>query len=206
MLTDTKSKGTVQRQPRGRMAPFSRDQLLLIRAALKAKGMRRELAILNLGIDSMLRGGDLLSLKVRDVRDHQGGIVETVIKRQDKTDRSVLLNLTPKTRESLSDLIRAEDKWTDDYLFTAHGDPHGKALSTTMLRILVKQWAGLCHADPSRYSNHSLRRTKAAFIYGETRDVESVRVLLGHASLSQTIAYLGVTEADAGAVARRFDI
>lgn len=188
------------------MAPFTAEQLMLIRAALKAKGLTRDLALLNLGIDSMLRCSDLLALRVRDVLDHRGAFVDTLTWLQRKTQQPVVVNLTPKTHEALAALIEEEGKRADDFLFTAGGHPHGPQLSSDMLRILVKQWAKLCHADPSRYSNHSLRRTKAAHIYAQTRDVEAVRVLLGHRSLSQTIAYLGVTEADAGAVARRFDI
>lgn len=201
-----KAKAVLQRQPRGRMDPFTRDQLLLIRAALKAKGHTRDLALLNLGVDSMLRGGDLLALRVRDVVDAQGEFRASLVLRQEKTSRPVQINLTPKTHEALAALILEEDKRPDDFLFTATGCPHGPRLSTAMLRLLVKSWARLCHADPVRYSNHSLRRTKAAILYAETRDVESIRVLLGHTSLSQTIAYLGVTEADAGAIARNFDV
>lgn len=201
-----KTKALERRNPRGRMTPFTREQLLLIRAALKAKGLIRDLAILNLGIDSMLRGGDLLALRVRDVVDANGEFRSSLVLRQEKTSRPVQINLTPKTHEALAALIVAEGKRPDDFLFTAGGDPRGAHLSTAMLRLLVKQWARLCHADPARYSNHSLRRTKASILYAETRDVESIRVLLGHTSLSQTIAYLGVTEADAGAIARNFDV
>lgn len=201
-----KAKAISRRLPRGRMDPFTRDQLLLIRAALKAKGLTRDLALLNLGVDSMLRGGDLLALRVRDVVDHKGDFLPAVVLRQEKTSRPVQINLTSKTHEALAALVVEEGKRPDDFLFTATGHPHGPALSTAMLRLLVKSWAKMAHANPARFSNHSLRRTKAAILYAETRDVESIRVLLGHTSLSQTIAYLGVTEADAGAVARNFDV
>lgn len=38
---------------------------------------------------------------------------------------------------------------------------------------------GHARLDPAVYSSHSLRRTKAAFIYEQTRNVEAVRELLG---------------------------
>jgi integrase len=188
------------------MQPFSRDQIALIRASLKARGHPRDMALFSLGIDAMLRGGDLLALKVADVRDIHGRILDRLTVLQGKTRTPVHITLTQKTRELLAALIEAQGKWGDDFLFTPDRAPHGKALTEVSLRRLVKSWAELCHLDPRRYSNHSLRRSKAVYVYRETRNAEAVRQMLGHSSLRHTVAYLGVGAEEVSDLARKFDI
>ena len=51
----------------GQKAPFKVKDIWALRVRLQMEGRVRELALFNLGIDSKLRGCDLVSLKVRDV-------------------------------------------------------------------------------------------------------------------------------------------
>ena len=51
----------------GQKAPFKVKDIWALRVRLQMQGRVRELALFNLGIDSKLRGCDLLALKVRDV-------------------------------------------------------------------------------------------------------------------------------------------
>jgi hypothetical protein len=51
----------------GQMAPFKLKDIWALRVRLQMEGRVRELAPFNLGIDSKLRGCDLVGLKVRDV-------------------------------------------------------------------------------------------------------------------------------------------
>jgi hypothetical protein len=53
--------------PRGQKRPFRPREVWAIRARLEMLGQIRNLALLNLAIDSKLRGCDLVSLKVSDV-------------------------------------------------------------------------------------------------------------------------------------------
>jgi len=61
--------------------------------------------------------------------------------------------------------------------------------------------------DPKKYGNESLRRTKALHILNGTGDLETARVLLGHAKIESTARYLRIAaRPDPLAVARAFDI
>jgi hypothetical protein len=51
----------------GQKLPFKLKDIWALRVRLRMKGRVRELALFNLGIDSKLRGCDLVALKVRDV-------------------------------------------------------------------------------------------------------------------------------------------
>jgi integrase len=200
------NKKTKPKKARWQMEPFSRESLQLIRASLKAQGATRDSALLSTGVDSMLRCGDLLRLRVLDVRDHVGGIRERFNIVQEKTGATVQVTLTPKTREALAELIAAEGKWLEDYLFTPEGKPHDRHISEVLLRRIVKGWARIAHLDPRRYSGHSLRRSKAVLVYRETRNVAAVSRMLGHSSLAHTLGYLGVREDEVFDLARKFDI
>ena len=51
----------------GQKAPFKLKDIWALRVRLQMESRVRELALFNLGIDSKLRGCDLVSLKVRDI-------------------------------------------------------------------------------------------------------------------------------------------
>ena len=51
----------------GQKAPFKVKDIWALRVRLQMENRVRELALFNLGIDSKLRGCDLVALKVRDI-------------------------------------------------------------------------------------------------------------------------------------------
>jgi integrase len=164
------------------------------------------MALLNVGVDTMLRASDLVRLSVDKLRDHRGDIVRDFAVRQKKTGEPVLLALSDRTRASVAALIEGEGKYERDFLFTREGQPHGQRMTEMTLRRLVKAWAEFAGLDPAKYSGHSLRRTKAVLIYHETHNYEAVRQLLGHTTLAHTVAYLGVNTTDVLNLSRRFEI
>jgi site-specific recombinase XerD len=83
----------------------------------------------------------------------------------------------------------------------------GWPLSGRQLTRLLKGWVVEAGLDPTAYGIESLRRTKALHILKGTGDLQTVRVLLGHAQIESTARYLGLkTKADPIAVCRAFDI
>src|SRR5262249_54700949 len=62
---------------------------------LANEGNLRDLALFSMGIDTMLRGDDLLGLKVEDVTDHTGEVVEQCTIGQQKTGKSTVVALLP---------------------------------------------------------------------------------------------------------------
>lgn len=56
----------------GQKAPFKLKDIWALRVRLQMESRVRELALFNLGIDSKLRGCDLVSLKVRDIYEPIG--------------------------------------------------------------------------------------------------------------------------------------
>lgn len=198
------NKGRAQGQKRA----LTVAQVRRVKELLEEHGRIRDLALFSLALDTLLRASDLLALRVSDVRDAAGEIRSGVTIRQKKTGQPLTVELSTSTRVALAHLIHAEAKAAVDYLFAAR---RPSALPTPLSRRwyghLVKDWAQLAGiTDTAAFSTHSLRRTRAAYIYENTNNLEAVRRVLGHKSLASTSAYLGVDDSKALDVARKFQL
>src|SRR5208337_3564075 len=148
----------------------------------------RDLALLRVGIDSMLRSSDIVALTVRYVM-HNGEVVSQFAVKQTKTSKVVQCDLSDKTRAALADWPNLNPEMTpEDHVF---------AITTRQHQRIVKGWCALLKLDGALYSTHSIRRTKPAHLYAKTKNLAACKELLGHANVSETGAYLGVTNEDA---------
>src|ERR1700740_1714120 len=109
----------------GQKAPLKLKEIWAIRVRLQLEHRARELALFNLGIDSKLRGCDLVKLKVQDIC-HGNRVASRAIVMQQKTQRPVQFELTPATRDAVEDWIRTANLSQEDYLFPSriHHSPH----------------------------------------------------------------------------------
>jgi site-specific recombinase XerC len=113
---------TVHREPWnkgklvGQKAPFKLKDIWALRVRLQMESRVRELALFNLGIDSKLRGCDLVGLKVRDVC-HGDQVAARAIVVQHKTQRPVQFEITPAARDAVQAWIRLVGLKPEDYLF-----------------------------------------------------------------------------------------
>lgn len=185
----------------GQKAPLRLSDIYALRARLDLAGQVRNRALLDLAIDSKLRGCDLVTLKVRDIC-HGGQIAHRAIILQRKTRRPVQFEITEQTRMTVQAWIVKAGLRQDDYLFPSrlHASPH---LATRQYYRIVKEWVEAIGLDPSAYGTHSLRRTKATLIYRRTHNLRAVQLLLGHTKIESTVRYLGVELDDALELAER---
>ena len=179
----------------GQKPPLRLRELWAIRVRLQLSGTVRNLALFNLAIDSKLRGCDLVSLRVRDVS--QGTVVSRrAIVLQRKTNRPVQFEITEQTRACLLAWIHLARLSLTDYLFPG-GRSHDAHLSTRQYARIVHAWVRSIGLDPYNYGTHSMRRTKVALIYRQTKNLRAIQLLLGHTKLESTVRYLGVEVDDA---------
>ena len=184
-----------QRQARCQKTPLKLKEIWAIRIRLQIGHRTRELALLDLGLDSKLRACDLVGLRVRDIS--QGGRVATrAMVMQQKTARPVQFEITPPTREAVSEWIREARLSNDDYLFPSrvHDAPH---LGTRQYARILDAWLVEIGLDPTAYGTHTIRRTKASMIYRRTKNIRAVQLLIGHSKLESTVRYLGIEVEDA---------
>ena len=164
----------------------------------------RELALFNLGIDSKLRGCDLVALKVRDVC-HGEQVASRAVVMQHKTQRPVQFEITPAARDAVHKWIRSASLKSDDHLFPSriHGSPH---LGTRQYARILEGWVAELGLEPAEYGTHSMRRTKATLIYRRTRNLRAVQLLLGHSKRDPTVRYLGIEVDDVLEISEQTEI
>ena len=78
----------------GQKAPVKLKEIWALRVSLQMESRVREIALFNLGIDSKLRGCDLVSLRLRDIC-HGDQVAARATVMQHKTQRPVQFELTP---------------------------------------------------------------------------------------------------------------
>ena len=189
----------------GQKKPFTVEQIKHLSRLLSQNSEHRNLCLFCIGIDSCLRGSDLVRLKVGDVVDKYGHVKSELRIAQQKTGGIVVAALSPQTCNAISALVEKGQLTVDDWLF--RGNPHhrNQPISTNHLRRLVKRWAVMLGVDATNYSSHSLRRSKPSYLYSQGVRPEMLRFLLGHQSLKSTQEYLGIDRNQALDFARQFD-
>ena len=164
--------------------------------------------LLNLSVDLMLRGGDLLRLRVSDVLTESGTVKSEVKIKQQKTKKTTLS--IPLSKNSINVIKKyIVGREMDDFVFRSQFSHFtNKPLSIFQYSRIVKKWMGehLGLDDVSSFSTHSLRKTKSSVIYQKTQSVEIVRRLLGQSSVTATSSYLGIEDSDALEVARTINV
>ena len=157
---------------------------------MQIAGRTRDLALFNLGIDSKLRGCDLVRLRVSDIA-HGDQILSRAKVVQKKTGKPVSFEVTPETRGALQGWVAEAGLSAGDFLFFSRID-RNRHLTTRQYARRVHEWVDLIEADANEYGTHSLRRSKATLIYRRTKNLRAVQLLLGHTKLESTLRYLGV--------------
>ena len=181
--------------------PLNENQVKSLRKLVSGKPLHE--LLLNLSVDLMLRGSDLMNLKVSDVISENGKVKTEVMVKQKKTKKSTLR--IPLSDNSIKTIQKhLMDRSRDDYIFKGQKSYTGKPISVIQYTRIVKQWMEMLGVDSMDYSSHSMRKTKPTVIYEKTKNIDAVRRLLGHSSVTATSSYIGVTDNSALDLARTY--
>ena len=148
-------------------------------------GSPRDLALFVVGINTALRGCDLVSLtagEVRSILENPDGNV----KRERKTGHKRRLTANPAVRGVLTQLLSTRDFADEERIFQGQRGP----ITTPYLWRLVKSWCAAINL-PGHYGAHTLRKTwgyQQRVRFGV--DIATLMHVFGHASQRQTLAYL----------------
>lgn len=175
-----------------RVEPIRSQQAIAAIEALLASQPRNR-AIFCLGTNTNLRAIDMLKLTVGEVLGLLPGDLLVVREKKTKKLRRLVLNRK---------VILALGAWLDEHpdarpeapLFLSQG--RSAPLTVPSLNNLVKLW---CRQVGLRgnYGSHSLRKTFGyvhRVVHGT--DIPTLMVMFNHSSQKQTLAYLGIEEAE----------
>lgn len=143
-----------------------------------------------MGINNGLRTGDLLKLKVNDIKDMKIG--DTLIINEGKTGKRNILIMNKSIHKSLQIYLEALKPTNDDYLFASRKG--NKAVTIQCVNNMVKRWAHTINLK-SNYGAHSLRKTWGYIqrtIYGVGFEILCKR--FNHSSPAITMRYLGIED------------
>lgn len=150
----------------------------------------RDLLLFTLGINNGLRIGDLLRLKVKDLKGLKAG--QGLKVRESKTGKANVLMLNATSHKLFKEYMKALAPDDDDYLFKSNkGD--NEPISVPYVSQLIKGW---CREVGLRgnFGSHSLRKTFGCIQrkkFGVSWELLSAR--FNHSSLATTKRYLGIT-------------
>jgi integrase len=187
--------GETQQHFRGAKLPLKPMHIWGMRVRLQVERRWRDLALLDVALDSKLRGCDLVALRMSDVLTG-GAVRRRAIVIQQKAGRPVQFEITDQARQSISRWLGQRHPGPEDWLFPSRMD-RARHLSARQYARLVKRWVKLIELEPSAYATHSLRRTKVSLLYRKTGNLRACQLLLGHTKLESTVRYLGVEIDDA---------
>jgi integrase len=161
----------------------------------------RNLCLFTLGINTAFRTGELLSIRLGQVRHLQVG--DALDLKQSKTRTYRLVTLNRPSIEAIHYYLRHDPqlRLADDtsYLFYSR---FGEVLTVPTVTNLVKRW---CQAVGLRgnYGSHTMRKTWGWWQYKRGKPVPLLMEAYGHATQKQTLDYLCI---QAEEVAELYDL
>jgi integrase len=143
----------------------------------------RDYFLLFMGLNCGLRIGDLLQLRVMDVRNK----AELRIIMQ-KNEKELVIPLNPEVQQEIKKYTK--DKSETEFLFVSReGD--NKPITTKQAERVLKEAAKACGIE--NWGTHSMRKSFGYHFYQLNQDVHYLMKLFGHRSQTQTLGYIGIT-------------
>lgn len=156
----------------------------------------RDYVLFVVGVTTGYRAGDLVKLKVRDIKEALRRKEFTVYEGKKMNSKNIreknrkprIVEIIPAVARILKEYIK--DKKDYQYIFTSrkgNNQPIGVQAVSNILKE-AGEYFGLYDI-----SAHSMRKTYAYKIYIESdKDIVAVKELLGHSSIEETKRYIGL--------------
>ncbi|MDM5229340.1 site-specific integrase [Cytobacillus sp. NJ13] len=136
-----------------------------------------------LGINVALRVSDLLSLKVKDLRNRTH-----LVMKESKTGKEKRQIISPTLKKEINKYTKGMD--SEDWLFPSRkGDKPISRVQAYRILNEVAQRVGV-----EEIGSHSLRKTFAFHYYQATNDIVTIQQLLNHSTPAVTLRYIGVNQ------------
>lgn len=161
----------------------SKEQLEDMKWSLKKFCSERDYILFLLGINTGLRIGDLLKLRVSDVRRKK-----RILIREGKTRKTRTLYLEGIYAEIQGYIKTLDSEW----LFPSRKG--GKPITPTQAYRQLRKAAEM--AEVPAVGTHTMRKTFGYWFYKQTKDVAKLQAILNHSHPSITLRYIGITEED----------
>lgn len=144
----------------------------------------RNYVLFMFGIYSGLRISDILKFRVRDIKNK-----DFLYIREKKTKKERRFAMNEDLKEILAEYIKGKQDY--EFLFKSRkgiNKPITRERAYTILSNAGKAF-GL-----ESIGTHTLRKTFGYFLYQETKDAVTIKEILNHTHISDTLRYIGVNQ------------
>lgn len=160
-------------------------------------GTTRDLLLFTMGINNGLRCGDLLKIKVHQVKSLKPNETLTIV--EEKTGKTNVLMVNKSTHKILKQYISEVNPNDDDYLFKSKKGEN-QPLTVGTVNNMVKDW---CRSIGIKYNvgSHSLRKCwgfQQRTRFGVSWEIICKR--FNHSSPSVTMRYLGIEDKEVNGI------
>ncbi len=154
----------------------------------------RDSLLFTFGINSGLRIGDILKMKLRDVVDTRGHPLPFYELRERKTGKAKRIPLSANVQRSVREFAARIDMSPDDYLFQSRKGAN-RPISRQQAWHILSQTAKIVGLQ-DRIGTHTLRKTFGYHAYKSGADIAILQSLFNHSAPSVTLRYIGITQDD----------
>lgn len=158
------------------------EHILKIKAILKGQSFRNYFLFV-LGLNTGLRIGDILKLKVKDVKNKNYLTIQ-----EEKTGNIKRFKLNSNIQNEIREYIYILEN--EDFLFPSRqGDQPIKRMMAYNIIKNAGNKIGL-----KEIGTHTLRKTFGYHFYKKTKDVALLQQIFNHSAPSVTLRYIGITQ------------
>lgn len=172
----------------------SENRISQIRGNLLRQDNPRDYLMFVFGINSGLRIGDILSLKLGDVKDDEGSIKEYLDIREQKTNKTRRVHFNKQIKQAIEYYIKKADAFDlDRYLFTNEKSTMNRPITRIRAYQLINRWCrdvGISH----KVGGHTLRKTFGYHLRMQGISIERISSLLNHQNIKVTFRYIGIND------------
>ncbi|MBA7545305.1 Tyrosine recombinase XerC [subsurface metagenome] len=184
----------------------SENRIKQIRGNLYRQKNPRDYLLFVFGINSGLRIGDILSLRLEDVKDGQGNLKDHLDIREQKTGKTRRVFFNKQIREALNFYLEKTGMFNlDRYLFTNEKSKKNRPITRIRAYQLINEWCrevGIKH----KVGGHTLRKTFGYHLRMQGISIERISNLLNHRNIKVTFRYIGINDDENKEVINGFGI
>ena len=172
----------------------SENRISQIRGNLLRQDNPRDYLMFVFGINSGLRIGDILSLRLGDVKDDEGSIKDHLDIREQKTKKTRRVHFNKQIKQAIDYYIKKADAFDlDRYLFTNEKSKENRPITRIRAYQLINKWCrdvGISH----KVGGHTLRKTFGYHLRMQGVSIERISSLLNHQNIKVTFRYIGIND------------
>lgn len=156
---------------------------------LKNKSERNYIMFM-IGIYTGLRIGDILRLKIKDVKNKNGIKIK-----MEKVEKEISIMFNPALKKALDKYCK--DKDSNQYLIKSR-EGYNRAIDKSQAYRIINGIGVVFNLD--NIGTHTLRKTFGFHYYYSTgKDIVAVQLALGHRDSGTTLRYIGVLQSNINA-------